>query len=313
MVAPDESQLHYDNPDNQNVVADRLAFYKHAEPQIDIHEDEVTWLRDLRRLGSDDGDDREPIVLDSGAGRGIMLPKLVNAGFKGTYLGLDLSLNQIAPATKQALFKSRHATMLQGNSELLPVQDGSIDILFDNLTGYHKNEDQRIRSYHEQHRVTKPEGIVVISTSGVANKGMTRTLEAFVAKYCDSEPPEPIQVDYTCETAEEEIRQHFADWHRTQFVQQGNVVISDEERVDDTIQAVRSVYDQFRPKTDSDATETGRSFVDPAVFEAGLAVVKKSLLQAIEDGYPRIDNVHRTFWFLSRESLGLPDRILLSS
>lgn len=299
MTGSNKSRQHYDNPANQDVVTDRLAFYDSASPRVDIHQEEVNLLQRQGRLESN-GDDTGPVVLDSGSGKGIMLPKLVESGFQGTYVGLDISHNQLSRGVRQLLFATTNFILAQGTSECLPLEDESVDIIFDNLTGYHKGKEERARTYDEQERVAKANAILFHSTSGIFNKSMTRTQEAFVGEYCDdAEPPDPIQLKFTSEKAYVELRRRFVGWHFTTLVQQGIVVIDSEARADSVVQSIRTVKDQYSPEPEDEP------------FEAALAIVKASLMQSIADGQPRIDNVHRTIEVISREDLGLPDRIVL--
>lgn len=287
---------HYDNPENQEVVEKRFAYYDYAKPRINVHDEEV---KALSRLGLLTGVEARA-VLDVGSGKGDMLPRLKKAGFQGAYIGLDFSGNQLIRTRGQSLFSSSNILMARALADNLPVQDESVDSALVNYILYHENEAERIQTYSELRRVTKPHGVVIAATSGAINKSTQRTLEAFVGEDVGSKAPDPMNVNFTSEKAETELRENFRNWHLTFFEQHGIVVLFNEARIDASIDSIRTARDQYVPVPSKQ------------VFEESLAKIKRSLMQAATDGMPRVDNVHRTFVLMSREPTGLPERVVLS-
>jgi SAM-dependent methyltransferase len=292
---------HYDDPENPMVVAARFAVYDYAEPLINIHDEEVNLLSRLGRLASTEGNFDSPVVLDVGSSRGDMLARLVRKGFQGMYIGLDLSFNQLETSKDQLLFVARNTLRVNGSADMLPIRKQSVDISLINFMLYHQNEDERKQTYSEVKRVTKPEGVVIAATSGVVNKGHQRMYEFLVAEELGSgtKAPEPMTRGFNSERAETEIPDNFPGWYLT-FVEQHSVFeIRDEERVDASLNSIRTLRGLFDPKPTQEA------------FESVMGKIKARLMRRISDGRPLVDEIHRTFIVASPQPTGLPERIVL--
>lgn len=293
---------HYDDPENRDVVEKRFAVYDFAEPRIDIHEEEVSVLKQLGRLASTGGDYSKPVVLDAGSSSGNMLAILRNRGFQGTYVALDRSMNQLRESSENPLFESPNVVAVNGSAESLPIRDESVDIAFVNFMLYHQNGRERLQTYSELKRITKPDGIVIAGTSGVVNKAHQRMFEFFVANEISEETkaPAPMNAGFTSERAENELPANFRGWHISFFEQIGDFRISDEAKVDASVDSIRTARKLYKPEPSEEA------------FEAALGKVKQRLMQRVLDGKPLVDSIHRTFVVMSQEPTGLPERVLLS-
>ncbi len=293
---------HYDDPENRDVVEKRFAVYDFAEPRVDIHNEEAKVLSFLGKLANQEGNINGPIVLDVGSSKGGMLARLMNHGFRGGYIGLDRSYNQLKQSKDQHLFPPLHMLPLNAKADILPILDKTVDISLVNFMLYHQDENARWQTYSELKRVTKSDGLLVIGTSGVTNKALQRRWEFDIAN--DLGPPEvlappPMNLGFTSEKAMTELPENFPGWHLATFEQVSQFPIRDEKRVDACINSIRTLRDQYTPEP----TE-----VD---FEASLAKVKARLMQFIDDGSPLVDSIQRTFIVASPTPLGLPGRVVL--
>jgi len=165
---------------------------------------------------------------------------------------------------------------------------------------YHESQPERERTYSELERILRPDGVVGLSTSGFLNKATQRQRERQIAKELGIAPPPGMNEDWTSETAEPEIAANFPGWHRYAFVQHGYFIIDNEAKADVSIGSIRTGRDQYSPVPDE------------TTFETILTDLKADMLERIEEGFPVVDNIDRSFYLLSRNALDLPDRTLLN-
>lgn len=100
-------------------------------------------------------------ILDVGCGTGNILMKLAENGNRGLY-GLDLSENMIEIA-KQKL--GNKAELKVGDSEYMPFEDDSFDVLVCNASFHHYPNPQKVLL--EMKRVLKNNGTLVIGDPSV--------------------------------------------------------------------------------------------------------------------------------------------------
>ena len=103
------------------------------------------------------------IVLDLGSGAGLdamIAAPLVGA--KGKIVGVDLTPSMVARAQKNASAAGvDNAVFLEGDIELLPIEDSSIDVVISNCTI--NLVPNKARAYAEIARVLRPGGRFIIS------------------------------------------------------------------------------------------------------------------------------------------------------
>ena len=288
---------HYNDPENLNKVGDRFAVYEYATPRVDLHDAQVKVLGGLGLLAPQAEEQR--VVCDVGSGKGDIYKRLLSEGFDGSYIAIDRSANQFKLSKSKVLFLAANALFVNGAADRLPVRSGSVDVALANFVLYHEYKEERQQTFHELARILKESGVIGLATSGVLNKSTQRQFERRISTRLHIAPPPEMNTNWTSEIADEEIAANFPDWNKYDFHQRGYFVISDEEKVDVSIQSVRTSRDLYSPAPDRE------------LFEAELAELREDLLTRIDDGYPAVDNIDRTFHIISRQKLDLPPRTLL--
>ena len=298
--AYEAARKHYDNPDNLDPVGDRFAVYSRSKPNIDIHANQVQVLKNLGLFAAGAGE--VAVVCDVGAGKGDMNPRLRAAGFAGLYVAIDRSLKQLRLSAEGALPVAAKSLFVNAPADRLPIHSGVARVVLANFVLYHETAEQRLRTYSEMVRVARSDGVLGMSTSSILNKSTQRQGERFVALKVGSSPPPEMTADWTSELADTELATNFPEpgWYKYDFIQRGYFTIETEEDVDVSIKSIRTSRDQYRPMPDEKS------------FEAALEEYRQDLLQRIQDGYPAVDNIGRSFSLLSRIELPLPKRTLLS-
>ncbi len=114
---------------------------------------------------------------------------------------------------------------------------------------YHLNTPQRANAMEEFKRVLKPDGVLVVATSGADNKLMHRVYEKLIARSFDQNvtPPPPMNAGFTTKDAALELPAHFSSSYL--YHQAVDMLIGpDNESVDAYLQSLRSLRDQFSPE-----------------------------------------------------------------
>jgi 2-polyprenyl-3-methyl-5-hydroxy-6-metoxy-1,4-benzoquinol methylase len=105
------------------------------------------------------GDIRNKVVLDSGCGKGEMSVLLAFQGAK--VIGLDASKPAIndSRSLAQSFGVENHCSFIQAQSESIPIQSESVDIIFSKSTIQYMDREKVLDEYT---RIIKPDGIVVL-------------------------------------------------------------------------------------------------------------------------------------------------------
>jgi ubiquinone/menaquinone biosynthesis C-methylase UbiE len=102
-----------------------------------------------------------PLILDLGAGPGLLSAELLRQIPEATVIGIDPLEMMVELAREHAKqTEAPSVTVLQGVSEQIPLKDGSFDGIVSRFSlPYWPQPEQ---SFREMHRVLKPRGIVVL-------------------------------------------------------------------------------------------------------------------------------------------------------
>lgn len=107
--------------------------------------------------GQVEGIDAAATVLEVGCGNCSLLPFLVRAGNKGTYIGVDLAAIEVSEVAREGLDESGIDVVLHGDTpaEALPEADNSVDVVASVFGIEYSDLD---KSLAEVQRVLKPGG-----------------------------------------------------------------------------------------------------------------------------------------------------------
>lgn len=115
-------------------------------------------------------------ILDVGCGPGVMLSRVINHHGNAQAFGIDLSENMIKKASELLTGK---AELVVGDSEDLPWEENTFDIVVCNSSFHHYPEPVKVLS--EMRRVLKPKGGLIM-----ADPWWTGILRYFINIYCKS-------------------------------------------------------------------------------------------------------------------------------
>lgn len=99
-------------------------------------------------------------VLDVGCGTGLFASKVLDANPNAHVTGLDLSVGMLEKAESLKKIYPGRFTAVHGDSEHLPFDDGSFDVVTC-IHSFHHYPNQ-IKVLREMHRVLRPNGELVI-------------------------------------------------------------------------------------------------------------------------------------------------------
>ena len=106
-------------------------------------------------------------VLDCGCGTGtlaVAAKRLVGA--EGEVIGIDLSADQLAIATKKARKENLDIKFHQGSIDELPFPDESFDAIFSTLMIHHVPSNVKVAAFQEMRRVIKLDGRIIVADFG---------------------------------------------------------------------------------------------------------------------------------------------------
>ena len=105
--------------------------------------------------------DCHPLILDLGAGPGLLSVKLLQQIPEATVIGIDPLLQMLRLAKENVLPSYAHAfEAVQGGSEKIPLKEDIVDGIVSRFSLPYWSQPQE--SFKEMHRVLKPGGIVVL-------------------------------------------------------------------------------------------------------------------------------------------------------
>ena len=157
----------------------RWEVYKTAKRPVDFYQ------ATFELLHLDDA----ATVLDIGCadGKGLMSLR-EDYGHSGNLIGVDIDadlfyVNTVVPR----IHNLEPVNFVVASAESLPLADNSVDASLAMFMLYHVPRPEVAIS--ELARVTKPDGDIVIATSGKGNKPKHRQFEQAIADYLDIDPP----------------------------------------------------------------------------------------------------------------------------
>lgn len=170
-------------------VALRFNVYRYAEDGRDVHQE----IADNLRYHPGD------VVLDAGCADGRELTRVAKASnVPLRLLGLDIAgsaLRMIHPE----MFYPHSLNRLQAHLAKIPLHDESVNTILSLFTLYHISEPED--ALDEFRRVIKPDGTLVVATSGSRNKQKHREFEEQIADYLDIKPSPRFAETFTPEHA----------------------------------------------------------------------------------------------------------------
>jgi ubiquinone/menaquinone biosynthesis C-methylase UbiE len=200
-------------------------------------------------------------------------------------------------SSEQVLQKASHLAinplgieLYEGRAhDLALLESSSADNLFAMFMMYHLTTEQREQAFSEFKRVLKPDGNIIIATSGASNKKRHREFEAAIGKALSIQPPRPMNVGFTTEKATEEVPRYFKNVYV--YCQNTSMIIGrSEESIQAYYDSIRSLRDQFEPiPSEEDFNEALYSEVDPAIYQAIIKdgvftdTIQRSLIIASDD------------------------------
>lgn len=104
-----------------------------------------------------------PVIVDVGCGGGRSLKKLHRRFAPGELVGIDIDPGMLEVSAQAAARDAVPVTLIAGSSSRLPLQTGSVDLLFCHQTFHHLVEQEQ--AIQEFFRVLKPGGIMLFAES----------------------------------------------------------------------------------------------------------------------------------------------------
>jgi SAM-dependent methyltransferase len=266
----------------------------------------------------------EASVLDVGTADAALYDRLtIEFEHKGPFWGIDPNTNQFSDLTKikftpedwlrlkksniklpidldslAALQTDQQTISAFGDNlilkegranDLSDFSDNSVDTLFAMSMLYHVPQQEREQAYKEFKRVVKPEGAIMIATSGINNKRVHRELEAQVAQRLGIFPPKLMNASFTTEKAEQELPKHFDYVYMFKHKSEIQIGI---DGISAYMRSQKSLRDQYHPIP-------GRGEFDAALYRI---VVPRIAREIIERGY-FIDEAHRSLILASNQPI----------
>lgn len=269
----------------------RFGVYRYATPSVDLHMEEILWLKRCDLLGG--------IILDAAAGSAFQHHRLVQAGInvgdpgRPQYIASERNYDQFDNPKRQ--LGNNTARFLGADVTRSPFKQGVINVEFLNMVLYHLNEEQRALAYDQSEWEVHDSGVIVPSTSGKDNKKKQREkFETDLAEDLGTDLPPIMNQAWTIETADEELAWRFRDWNIYKFEQKGKFIIDNQEKLDASLASVGTTRNLLNKEIPDDE------------FKAALTRLGAKIRKRYEDGKPDVDTIHRAFYFITRRKLPLP-------
>lgn len=167
----------------------RFDYYVHATPPLEP----VELIEEKLRLAGNE------TILDAGCSAGKMLIDMKEKGHYGRLIGLDISEELfLGPLLRNELDGPRPINFIVGSVENIPLDDSRVDVSTALFVLYHCDP---VMALSELKRVTKPGGMIVVSTSGANNKLEHRRFEWMIAEKLGCTPPPRFNVSFDTDIA----------------------------------------------------------------------------------------------------------------
>jgi ubiquinone/menaquinone biosynthesis C-methylase UbiE len=126
-----------------------------------------------RKLIMDGVNIKDLRIFDLGCGIGVAERILREQFNDAIIVGADLSCKSLMQAIRQGL---SHAGFICASGDALPLNDGSIDLIYCNGVFHHTPAENRLKVLRELYRILKPDGQVFISENNPANPLMMQAM-----------------------------------------------------------------------------------------------------------------------------------------
>lgn len=171
----------------------RWDLYDYAVPTVDLYKEA---LRSLNLNGSES-------ILEVGCGDGSVLAQLTESGHQGSLVGQDITVDLFK--TNQEKYPA--VNFLVGSADSLPMMDNSCDVILAFFMLYHLPDP--VAALREWHRILKPGGKILISTSSSANRPKHKAFKKQVEEMLGKKAPAQFSSSFNLENGEAMIAGQF--------------------------------------------------------------------------------------------------------
>lgn len=182
---------------------------------------------------------------------------------------------------------SKHAIMITGEAQKLPLQENSVDIVTSLYMLYHLSNDQQNNAIKEVIRVMHSHGVFLLTTSGDDNKHGHRFIEEQIAEELKIAPPAHMNKGFTSEKAGVMLADYFDDVYRIDT--RSAIDISSDDAKSIYVDSQLSLANQYGTPQDRNNHEF-------------IHTVTKHVTQALADR-DFYDTAHRTLFICSNSDL----------
>lgn len=235
----------YENP-ILNLIA-RWNYYRHAEHPVDF-------LREAMHTVSPKEDD---VILDVGCSYGQDLLTIRSEyEFRGKLIGLEKAQDAFSfrgryvPPPNQRFITEGVDTVnwLVGDAEQIPLNDDSVDVLFASRMLYHVPDHRK--ALDEFKRVVKPNGYILVTTTGLHNKLRHRKFEEGIGLHLNAQPPTRFANRFPAELANQVLAELFTiEKVKLQYSR----ALFDSEGIDDFLLSLQTMKPSFHPMPNSES------------------------------------------------------------
>lgn len=178
-------------------VLSRFQLYRHAIDGRDMHAEIATNL------------DVQPdeVILDVGCADGNFLAMIIDHQKPKLAIGIELDPSVLEQGRLRRPQLS-DTGLVAASAEQLALADDSVDVISALFVLYHTANP--VNALTELHRVLKPDGTLVVATSGVHNKVWHRQFEQRIARYLGIIPPPIFSEPFNADRAEELLQEKFS-------------------------------------------------------------------------------------------------------
>ena len=227
-----ETERHYKGGWPINADARRYLYLKYAKYPKEIaelrgekyieREPTDMWKDIAETVIENIGDTEDKIGLDVGTSSGYFIPQLINAGYKGSIVGVDIETGY-QPFLYQQLnieYPDSNILLGGGNAESLrnleikdddgevinslEIRKNSVDFLTELFILYHV--PNVVKAYNAAHRVLKPNGLAIFSGRDRQNQSHIWNLGAIIAQEFKVEAPESFYTHHGLKDIEDYLK-----------------------------------------------------------------------------------------------------------
>lgn len=259
----------------------RFRLYDFLRPPFDV---ETKILESIGLLGSE-------TWVDVGTANGQFLKLIESCGHQGDLIGVEPNTGQFNHAlrwepinpdpvieklesvlghTAAALIaedyssetsSSKRIKLLKGTADSLPVETSSAHVVSVKGVMYHVPERKQDKAFQEFQRVLRPDGLFILTTTGMENKINHRKFEQKIANYMPvkTRAPDLMNAGFNSQRASNVLPRRFSNVKMLRNASE--IVINSEVRLEAYLNSLRSLRDQFDPIMDENTFEEALDYV----------------------------------------------------